>query len=184
MRFVDSRVYPQTLDVIKTRAKYFGWDVVVGDFEIAKNGNFFGALFQYVGREGDAVDLTDIISQVKANGAQAIVAADVMSLVLLKSPGQMGADIALGNTQRFGVPMGFGTLMPLIFALKSMLNARHQVVLLACQLMPKVNKPRVWHYKRASSISAVKKPIQIFVPHKYCWQIWQVCMPFIMVPKG
>lgn len=106
--FVDSRVYPQTLDVIKTRAKYFGWDVVVGDFEIAKNGNFFGALFQYVGREGDVVDLTDIISQVKANGAQAIVAADVMSLVLLKSPGQMGADIALGNTQRFGVPMGFG----------------------------------------------------------------------------
>ena len=116
--FVDSRIYPQTLDVIKTRAKYFGWDVVVGDFEVAKNGDFFGAIFQYVGSEGDVVDLTDIISEVKANGAQAIVAADVMSLVLLKSPGEMGADVALGNTQRFGVPMGFGGPHAAYFAFK------------------------------------------------------------------
>ncbi|MDV2888005.1 hypothetical protein RYX45_22835, partial [Alkalihalophilus pseudofirmus] len=76
--FVDSRIYPQTLDVIKTRAKYFGWEIVVGDFDVAKNGDFFGAIFQYVGSEGDVVDLTDIISAVKAKGTQTIVAADVM----------------------------------------------------------------------------------------------------------
>lgn len=116
--FVDSRIYPQTLDVIRTRAKYFGWDVVVGDFEVAKNGDFFGAIFQYVGKDGDVVDLTDIISAVKANGTQAIVAADVMSLVLLKSPADMGADVALGNTQRFGVPMGFGGPHAAYFAFK------------------------------------------------------------------
>lgn len=116
--FVDSRIYPQTLDVIKTRAKYFGWDIVVGDFDVAKQGDFFGAIFQYVGSEGDVVDLTDIISAVKAKGTQTIVAADVMSLVLLKSPGSMGADVALGNTQRFGVPMGFGGPHAAYFAFK------------------------------------------------------------------
>lgn len=116
--FVDSRIYPQTLDVIKTRAKYFGWEIVVGDFDVAKNGDFFGAIFQYVGAQGDVVDLTDIISEVKAKGTQTIVAADVMSLVLLKSPGSMGADVALGNTQRFGVPMGFGGPHAAYFAFK------------------------------------------------------------------
>lgn len=116
--FVDERVYPQTLDVIRTRAKYFGWDVVVGDFDVAKNGDFFGAFFQYVGKDGDVVDLTDIISAVKAKNTQAIVASDVMSLVLLKSPADMGADVALGNTQRFGVPMGFGGPHAAYFAFK------------------------------------------------------------------
>ncbi|WP_294033516.1 aminomethyl-transferring glycine dehydrogenase [uncultured Moraxella sp.] len=116
--FVDERTYPQTLDVIRTRAKYFGWDVVVGDFDTAKNGDFFGAYFQYVGKEGDVVDLTDIISAVKEKGAYAIVAADILSLVLLKSPAEMGADIALGSTQRFGIPMGFGGPHAAYFAFK------------------------------------------------------------------
>ena len=106
--FVDERVYPQTLDVIKTRAKYFGWEVVVGDFDTATSGDYFGALFQYVGKEGDVKDLTDVISAVKANKTYTTVVSDIMSLVLLKSPAEMGADIALGSTQRFGIPMGFG----------------------------------------------------------------------------
>lgn len=116
--FVDERTYPQTLDVIRTRAKYFGFDVVVGDFDVAKNGEFFGAFFQYVGKDGDVVDLTDIIASVKEKGAYAIVASDIMSLVLLKSPADMGADIALGSTQRFGVPMGFGGPHAAYFAFK------------------------------------------------------------------
>ena len=106
--FVDDRVYPQTLDVIRTRAKYFGFEVVVGDFELAKSGDYFGALFQYVGREGDVKDLTEVISAVKANKTYTSVVSDIMSLVLLKSPADMGADVALGSTQRFGIPMGYG----------------------------------------------------------------------------
>lgn len=116
--FVDERTYPQTLDVIRTRAKYFGFDVVMGDFDVAKNGEFFGAFFQYVGKDGDVVDLTNIIANVKEKGAYAIVASDIMSLVLLKSPADMGADIALGSTQRFGVPMGFGGPHAAYFAFK------------------------------------------------------------------
>ncbi|MFZ3074736.1 MAG: aminomethyl-transferring glycine dehydrogenase [Psychrobacter glacincola] len=106
--FVDDRVYPQTLDVINTRAKYFGWEVIVGDFETAKSGDYFGALFQYVGVEGDVKDLTDVIAAVKKNKTYVSVVSDIMSLVLLKSPADMGADVALGSTQRFGIPMGFG----------------------------------------------------------------------------
>ncbi|WP_426243192.1 aminomethyl-transferring glycine dehydrogenase [Psychrobacter sp. TWP2-1-2] len=106
--FVDDRIYPQTLDVINTRAKYFGWEVVVGDFELAKSGDYFGALFQYVGVEGDVKDLTDVITAVKKNKTYVSVVSDIMSLVLLKSPADMGADVALGSTQRFGIPMGFG----------------------------------------------------------------------------
>lgn len=116
--FVDNRIYPQTLDVIQTRAKYFGWDIVVDDFDVAKNGNFFGAIFQYVGKDGDVVDLTEVITSVQANSTQAIVIADIMSLVLLKSPAEMGADIALGSTQRFGIPMGFGGPHAAYFAFK------------------------------------------------------------------
>ena len=102
--FVDSRIYPQTLDVIKTRAKYFGWEIVVGDFDVAKQGDFFGAIFQYVGSEGDVVDLTDIISEVKAKGTQTIVTADVMSLVLLKSPGSMGVYVKFPPYIHHGAP--------------------------------------------------------------------------------
>ncbi|WP_066802311.1 aminomethyl-transferring glycine dehydrogenase [Moraxella oblonga] len=116
--FVDARTYPQTLDVIHTRAKYFGFEVVVGNFETAKTGDYFGAYFQYVGKDGDVADLTNAISAVKAKGAYAIVGADIMSLVLLKSPADMGADIALGSTQRFGIPMGFGGPHAAYFAFK------------------------------------------------------------------
>ncbi len=116
--FVDARTYPQTLDVIQTRAKYFGFEVVVGDFSAAQSGEFFGAFFQYVGRDGDVVDLTDIIKNVQDKGAYAIVASDILSLVLLKSPAKMGADIALGSTQRFGIPMGFGGPHAAYFAFK------------------------------------------------------------------
>ena len=116
--FVDERVYPQTLDVLKTRAKYFGFELVVGGFQAASEGEFFGALFQYVGKDGDVADLADVIAAVKAQGAVVAVAADVMSLVLLKSPAALGADIALGNTQRFGVPMAFGGPHAAYFAFK------------------------------------------------------------------
>ncbi len=116
--FIDQRIFPQTLDVIQTRAKYFDFELVVGDFETAKNGEYFGAIFQYVGTEGDIVDLSEVLAAVKSKGALAIVAADIMSLVLLKSPAAMGADVALGSTQRFGIPMGFGGPHAAYFAFK------------------------------------------------------------------
>jgi glycine dehydrogenase len=106
--FVDSRVLPQTFDVLKTRARYYGFELVSGAPEIAGQGDYFGALFQYPGEAGDLIDLRTPIADVRARGAVVAVAADIMALVLLQSPAELGADIALGSTQRFGIPMGFG----------------------------------------------------------------------------
>jgi glycine dehydrogenase len=106
--FVDEGCLPQTIDVIQTRAKCFGFEVIIGAAEQAADHDVFGAIFQYPDRNGVVRDLTDVITALHERQGIACVAADLMSLALLKSPGEMGADVAVGNTQRFGVPMGFG----------------------------------------------------------------------------
>ncbi len=106
--FVDAGVLPQTLDVLRTRAGFFGFEIVVGAPAEAAAQTPFGALFQYPTADGEVTDLSAAIAAARAAGAIVAVAADPMALVLLKSPGELGADIALGSTQRFGIPMGFG----------------------------------------------------------------------------
>jgi glycine dehydrogenase len=117
--FVDSQVHPQTLAVLQTRAEPLGWQVVVGDSSTSfEAGDFFGALFQYPGSFGDVHDPRGPIAAVHQHGGLAIVAADLLALTLLTPPGELGADIAIGSTQRFGVPMGFGGPHAAYFASK------------------------------------------------------------------
>jgi glycine dehydrogenase len=104
--FVDSAVHPQTLAVLETRAEPLGWNIVVGD--TLPEGDFFGALFQYPDTFGDIRDFRAAIQWIQAKGGLAILASDPLALTLLTPPGELGADIALGSAQRFGVPMGFG----------------------------------------------------------------------------
>jgi len=106
--FVDENCFPQTIDVVRTRAGFFGFELVCGPAGSADQHEVFGALLQYPDQYGEIADPTSVIARLKAKGAIAIVACDLMALVLLKAPGDMGADIALGSTQRFGVPLGFG----------------------------------------------------------------------------
>jgi glycine dehydrogenase len=106
--YVDEACFPQTLDVVKTRAAYFGFELIVGPAERAAAQEVFGALLQYPNERGEAVDLGATVAALKARGAVVAVASDLIALVLLKSPGELGADIALGSAQRFGVPMGYG----------------------------------------------------------------------------
>jgi len=107
--FVDADCHPQTIAVVQTRAEHFGWDVVTGNPETdLEDLELFGALLQYPTSSGKIIDLTEVIATVHAKGALATVAGDLMSMVLLKPAGEMGADIVVGNNQRFGVPMGFG----------------------------------------------------------------------------
>jgi glycine dehydrogenase len=106
--FVDEAAFPQTIDVIRTRAAYFGFELAFGKPEQASEHDLFGALLQYPNARGEISDLTTAIATIKGKGGVVAVASDLMALVLLKSPGEMGADIALGSSQRFGVPMGFG----------------------------------------------------------------------------
>ena len=106
--FVDKNCHPQTIAVIKTRAEPLGIDVQVADPDALDAGAVFGAIFQYPGTEGHVRDFTKEIEALHEHKAIAVVAADILALALLKSPGEMGADIAVGSTQRFGVPMGYG----------------------------------------------------------------------------
>ena len=106
--FIADDVHPQTIDVVKTRAEMFGFDVVVGKASDATGHDVFGALLQYPTTNGDIRDDSELIAGLKANKAIVAVATDPMALMLLKSPGQLGADVVLGSAQRFGVPMAFG----------------------------------------------------------------------------
>ncbi len=106
--FVADDVHPQTLDVIKTRANYLGFEIIVGDPKNLSKHDVFGIQLQYPGTYGNIVDLEPIIKQAHTQGALVSVASDLLALLKLKSPGEMDADVVLGNSQRFGVPMGFG----------------------------------------------------------------------------
>src|SRR5688572_9613864 len=107
--FVSELCHPQTIDVVRTRAHVRGVDVVVGDHRAAKLGNdVFGVLVQYPATDGAIHDYRELAKRAHASEALVVVAADLLALTLLTPPGEWGADIAVGNTQRFGVPLGYG----------------------------------------------------------------------------
>ncbi len=116
--FVDHHCHPQNIAVMQTRAAPLGIEVIVGDPAKMDPAQFYGAIFQYPGTYGHVTDFTDHIAALHAAGAIAIIAADPLALTLLKEPGAMGADIAVGSTQRFGVPLGFGGPHAAYFACK------------------------------------------------------------------
>jgi glycine dehydrogenase len=106
---VDADALPQTIDVVRTRAAALGLTVVVQPAdEPLPDGEVFGVLVQYPGASGTIVDLAGIVSAAHARNALVVAAADLLALTLITPPGEVGADIAVGNTQRFGVPLGFG----------------------------------------------------------------------------
>ena len=107
--FVDKDCHPQTIAVVETRARYFGWDVVVGDPLTDLDGHdLFGVLVQYPGSQGEVRNFDSVINYAHGQSALVTFAADILSLVILKSPGEYDADIVVGNSQRFGVGMGYG----------------------------------------------------------------------------
>ena len=117
--FVDENTHPQNLSVIRTRAEYFGFEIVTGNptTDLAQH-DVFGVIVQYPGSDGSISDLKSIIDEAHEQNALVAVGADIMSLVLLKSPGQLGADVVFGSSQRFGVPLGFGGPHAAFFASK------------------------------------------------------------------
>ncbi|WP_121062939.1 aminomethyl-transferring glycine dehydrogenase [Chachezhania antarctica] len=106
--FVDENCHTQNIGVMQTRAAPLGIEIIVGAPEDLEADKVFGAIFQYPGTYGDVRDFTDVIAKLHEAKAIAVVAADPLSLTMLKEPGAMGADIAVGSTQRFGVPIGYG----------------------------------------------------------------------------
>lgn len=117
--FISDLVYPQTIAVLKTKADGLGIDVIVGNHQEHQfNDSYFGALLQYPGKNGIVIDYTELIQTMKGVNMQVAMACDILSLVRLKSPASMGADCAVGTTQRFGIPMGYGGPHAAYFACK------------------------------------------------------------------
>jgi glycine dehydrogenase len=118
--FVSARCFRQTIDVVLTRATPHNIEVVVGNPEtVTIDNTFFGALVQYPGEDGAVVDLRTFIKNVHTAGAVAIVATDLLALALLTPPGEFDADIVIGNSQRFGIPLGYGGPHAAFFATKN-----------------------------------------------------------------
>ena len=117
--FVSNEVLPQTLSVLKTRATPIGIELVLGDVtHFDFSSDYFGALLQYPGKSGVIIDLKSFISKANQNDIKVAVAADILSLVTLEAPGKLGADVVVGTTQRFGIPMGYGGPHAAYFATK------------------------------------------------------------------
>src|SRR5438046_3560809 len=107
--FVADNCHPQTIAVVQTRAKPLGIEIKIADYSRFKfDQTVFGALVQYPATDGAIYDYAGFVRQAHDAGALVVVAADILALTLLKPPGEFGADVAVGNTQRFGVPLGFG----------------------------------------------------------------------------
>ena len=107
--FVSDEVLPQTIDILKTRSEPLDIKLIFGDHEkIEFNENFFGSIVQYPAKHGEIFDYTKFIENAHEKEIKVVVAADILSLAILKSPAEMGADVAVGTTQRFGIPLGFG----------------------------------------------------------------------------
>lgn len=109
MLFVDENIFPQTLDVLLTRSEPFGIEIVSDRFDCYEfTGSEFGAIVQYPAADGEVRDYDDFAAAAHSRGVLVTAVADMLSLALLKAPGEWGADIVTGSTQRFGIPMGFG----------------------------------------------------------------------------
>jgi len=117
--FVSEEILPQTLSILETRSTPIGVELVVGNHETFDFSNeFFGAILQYPGKFGQVYDYAGFIAKAKANDIKTAVAADILSLAKLVSPGEMGADVVVGTTQRFGIPLGYGGPHAAYFATK------------------------------------------------------------------
>ena len=117
--FIANSVHPQTKDVLKTRADMFGFELIYGELDEVTQANVFGALLQYPTSTGELVDIRAAIAAVQANKGVVAVATDLLALTLLTPPGELGADVAFGSAQRFGVPMGYGGPHAAFFATRN-----------------------------------------------------------------
>ena len=168
--FVSENCHPQTIDVIQTRAEPMGLKVLVGNedkvLEQLKEDIVCGVL-QYPGTLGDIKDPSEAISKIHKKNGKAILVCDLLALSMLKTPRELGADIAVGSSQRFGIPMGYGGPHAAFLQQKMNTNDLCQVGLLGFQWTGMETKPIDCHYKLESNILEETKLQVIFVPVSY-----------------
>jgi glycine dehydrogenase len=167
--YVADDVLPQTLEVIRTRAEPIGVEVrtiAAADVE-SLNETCFGVLLQYPGVNGEVRDYRVACEKLHAAGAMVIVAADLLSLTMLTPPGEWGADVVVGNSQRFGVPLGFGGPHAGYLATRDEFKASPST--------RKASRPCAWRCRPANSTSAAKRRPRTSVPPRCCWPSWPAC---------
>ncbi|MFL2622835.1 MAG: aminomethyl-transferring glycine dehydrogenase [Candidatus Marisimplicoccus sp.] len=116
--FVDSNILPQTLSVLQTRAKPLDIEITIGDIESISGNNFFGCIIQYPGKEGNLIDIDNLLSKIQNDDLKIILAVDLMSMVIIEPPSTDKVDVVVGTTQRFGIPLGYGGPHAAFFATK------------------------------------------------------------------
>ena len=116
--FVDSNILPQTLSVLQTRAKPLDIEITIGDIESISGNNFFGCIIQYPGKEGNLIDIDNLLSNIQNDDLKIILAVDLMSMVIIEPPSTDKVDVVVGTTQRFGIPLGYGGPHAAFFATK------------------------------------------------------------------
>lgn len=174
--FVDGECLPQTIAVLKTRAAPLGWTIVVGDPATDLDpAEVFGAIVQYPGVCGAIRDFSEVIARLHEAGAVAVMAADPLALTLLKPPGEMGADIAIGSMQRYGVPMGYGGPHAAYLSTRDAHKRTLPGRLVGVSVDARETGPTASPCRPASSISAVRRRRRTSAPRRCCWRSSPAC---------
>lgn len=182
--FVDEHIFPQTLAVLRTRMRYTGKNIVVGDYKTVNlDDKFFGAIVQYPNSDGNVEDYRLFVEQAHAVNCKVAVATDLLALVMLTPPGEWGADIAFGSSQRFGIPMFYGGPSAAFFATRDEYKRFVPGRIIGISKDAYGKRHSAWLCRRANNTSNAKKPLQTFVRHKPYWQRCRRSMPCIMDPK-
>ena len=167
--FAATSCHPQTLAVLEARCQTLKIDLVIDDIEKIENyQDLFGSLLQYPDTHGHIDSYTKAIEHTKNQGGLVTLACDILSLTLLKSPGELGANIALGSTQRFWCSLSMGAHILLFLQQKQPTKEVFQDVLLGLQKIEMEIVPCAWLYKQENNISKEKKQLPIFVQRKFC----------------
>jgi len=169
--FVSDDILPQTLSVLQTRSTPIGIELVVGNYESFDfSTDFFGAILQYPGKYGQINNFKDFISTANKNDIKVAVGADILSLTILTPPGEIGASVVYGTTQRFGIPLGYGGPHAGYFATKDEFKRSMPGRIIGITIDTDGNRAlRMALQTREQHIKRDKQP-QIFVPHKYYYQ--------------
>lgn len=182
--FVDESIFPQTLAVMTTRAIPQGIQIRTGKYsELELTPDIFACILQYPNASGNAEDYRAFVEKAHAANCKVAVAADILSLALLTPPGEWGADIVFGTTQRLGTPMFYGGPSAGYFATRDEYKRNIPGRIIGWSKINTENSVTVWHCKPASNISNGKRLLQISVPHRLCWQPWRAFMPCTTVRK-
>ena len=174
--FISKDCHPQTIEVVRTRAEPQDIEVVVGDHrEGALAEDVFGVLLQYPATDGEIFDYADFAARAHETDALVVVAADILALALLKPPGEFGADVVVGNSQRFGVPLGFGGPHAAYLATKEQFKRAMPGRIVGVSIDADEKPALRFLCRRESSIYAASAPRATYARPRFCWPSSRAC---------